>query len=413
MQLIIYFRIMYKNPKAALLFIFITVVLDTTGLGIIIPVMPGLIQELTGGDLSEASSYGGWLTFSYAFMQFFFAAVLGNLSDRYGRRPVLLFSLFGFAMNYILIGFAPSIFWLFMGRLIAGITGASHTVAAAYIADVSEPAKKAQNFGLLGAAFGLGFIIGPVLGGVLGHYGPRVPFFAAAGLTFLNFIYGYFVVPESLKPELRRPFTWKNANPIGSFRHIARYPVIIPLFICVFLVNIAVHAVQSTWSYFTMEKFQWTERMVGYSLGFIGILLTIIQAGLLRVIIPRIGVPRSIITGLLLYSISLPLFGLATSSWMLFAISIIYVLAGIGGPAIQSAVSNEIPDNEQGQIQGGLACTISLTAIIGPPTMTSLFSYFTKENNPIYLPEAPFYLGGALVIIATSIAIVYFRRKKK
>lgn len=403
---------MQKNQTKALLFIFITVVLDSTGLGIIIPVMPGLIQELTGGDLSEASSYGGWLTFCYAFMQFFFAAVLGNLSDRYGRRPVLLFSLFGFAANYILIGFAPSIFWLFVGRIIAGITGASHTVAAAYIADVSPPDKKAQNFGLLGAAFGLGFIIGPVLGGVLGHYGPRVPFFAAAGLTFLNFIYGYFVVPESLKPDLRRPFRWRNANPVGSFRHIARYPTIIPLCICVFLVNIAAHAVQSTWAYFTMEKFQWTERMVGYSLGFIGVLLTIIQAGLLRIIIPRIGIPRSIIIGLLLYSISLPLFGLATSTWMLFAISILYVFAGIGAPAIQGAVSNEIPNSEQGQIQGGLACIISLTAIIGPPTMTSLFSYFTDQDNAIYLPEAPFYLGTALVAIAAIIAIVYFRNKK-
>ena len=399
------------KSQAGLLFIFITVVLDSIGLGIIIPVMPALIKELIHGDLSQASAYGGWLTFCYAFMQFFFAAILGNLSDHYGRRPVLLCSLFGFTINYLLIGFAPSIFWLFVGRLVAGVTGASHTVAAAYIADVSTKEKKAQNFGLLGAAFGLGFIIGPVIGGVLGHYGPRVPFFTAAGLTFLNFLYGYFVVPESLPKENRRNFRWINANPIGSFRHLKKYPVIMPLVVCIFLINIAAHAVQSTWSYFTMEKFQWNERMVGYSLGVIGILLTIVQAGLIRVIIPKLGLAKSIVAGLFLNSISLLAFGLVDSTILLFATSIFYVFAGIAGPAMQSSISNHTPANEQGQIQGGLTSIISLTAIIGPLVMTSLFSYFTKKNGPVYLPGAPFYLGSLLALVAVIIAINYFRRK--
>lgn len=398
------------KSQAGLLFIFITVVLDSIGLGIIIPVMPALIKELIHGDLSQASSYGGWLTFCYAFTQFFFAAILGNLSDHYGRRPVLLCSLFGFTINYLLIGFAPSIFWLFVGRLVAGITGASHTVAAAYIADVSTKENKAQNFGLLGAAFGLGFIIGPVIGGILGHYGPRYPFFAAAGLTFLNFLYGYFVVPESLPKEHRRNFRWINANPVGSFRHIKKYPVIMPLVICIFLINIAAHAVQSTWSYFTMEKFQWNERMVGYSLGIIGVLLTIVQAGLIRVIIPKIGIPKSIIFGLLLNCIALLGFGFAGGTLALFISCIFYVFAGIAGPAMQSSISNHTPANEQGQIQGGLASIISLTAIIGPLLMTSLFSYFTKKNGPIYLPSAPFYLGSLLALTAAIIAINYFRR---
>ncbi len=399
------------NTKSGLFFIFLTVVLDSIGLGIIIPVMPALIKELIHGDLSQASSYGGWLTFCYAFMQFFFAAVLGNLSDRYGRRPVLLCSLFGFAINYILIGFAPSIFWLFVGRIVAGITGASHTVAAAYIADVSTPQNKAQNFGLLGAAFGLGFIIGPVVGGILGHYGPRIPFFAAAGLTFLNFLYGYFIVPESLKPENRRPFNWKNANPIGSFKHIGRYPQIQPLVICIFLINVAAHAVQSTWSYYTMERFGWNERMVGYSLGFIGVLLTIVQAGLIRIIIPKLGIPKSIIFGLLLNSVSFLLMGFAGSTAMLYVASVFYVFAGIGGPAIQSSISNQTPANEQGQIQGGLTCIISLTAIIGPLLMTSLFSFFTKKSNTLYMPSAPFYLGSGLALVACLIALQYFRNR--
>lgn len=395
-----------------LFFIFITVVIDSIGLGIIIPVIPKLIQELIHGDLSAASQYGGWLVFVYAFAQFFFASVLGNLSDKYGRRPVLLFSLLGFGINYILMGLAPSIGWLFAGRLIAGITGASHTVAAAYIADISSPQKKAQNFGLLGAAFGLGFILGPVLGGILGQYSSRLPFFAAAALCLLNLLYGYFVVPESLKPELRRPFDWKTSNPIGTFAHINTYPQILPLMVCIFLVNIAANAVQTTWSYYTMEKFQWDERMVGLSLGFVGTLLMIVQAGLIRIAIPKLGLKNAILLGLTLYLIAYSLFGIATQSWMMFAISIFFVSAGIGGPALQSYISNHIPANEQGQIQGGITSVISLTAIIGPVIMSSLFSYFSRKEAVFYFPGAPFVLSALLSVLALLIMISYFRNKE-
>lgn len=395
-----------------LFFIFVTVVIDSIGLGIIIPVIPKLIQELIHGDLSAASQYGGWLVFVYAFAQFFFASVLGNLSDKYGRRPVLLFSLLGFGINYILMGLAPSIGWLFAGRLIAGITGASHTVAAAYIADISSPQKKAQNFGLLGAAFGLGFILGPVLGGILGQYSSRLPFFAAAALCLLNLLYGYFVVPESLKPELRRPFDWKTSNPIGTFAHINTYPQILPLMVCIFLVNIAANAVQTTWSYYTMEKFQWDERMVGLSLGFVGTLLMIVQAGLIRIVIPKLGLKNAILLGLTLYLIAYSLFGIATQSWMMFAISIFFVSAGIGGPALQSYISNHIPANEQGQIQGGITSVISLTAIIGPVIMSSLFSYFSRKEAVFYFPGAPFVLSALLSVLALLIMISYFRNKE-
>lgn len=395
-----------------LFFIFVTVVIDSIGLGIIIPVIPKLIQELIHGDLSAASQYGGWLVFVYAFAQFFFASVLGNLSDKYGRRPVLLFSLLGFGINYILMGLAPSIGWLFAGRLIAGITGASHTVAAAYIADISSPQKKAQNFGLLGAAFGLGFILGPVLGGILGQYSSRLPFFAAAALCLLNLLYGYFVVPESLKPELRRPFDWKTSNPIGTFAHINTYPQILPLMVCIFLVNIAANAVQTTWSYYTMEKFQWDERMVGLSLGFVGTLLMIVQAGLIRIVIPKLGLKNAILLGLTLYLIAYSLFGIATQSWMMFTISIFFVSAGIGGPALQSYISNHIPANEQGQIQGGITSVISLTAIIGPVIMSSLFSYFSRKEAVFYFPGAPFVLSALLSVLALLIMISYFRNKE-
>src|SRR5690554_2110018 len=401
-----------KRKSSGLLFIFITVVIDSVGLGIIIPVMPKLIQELIGGDISQASQYGGWLVFSYAITQFFFASVLGNLSDRYGRRPILLISLLGFCLNYLLMGFAPSILWLFIGRLIAGITGASHTVAAAYIADRSTPQNKAQNFGLLGAAFGLGFIIGPVLGGVLGHYGPRIPFFAAAGLSLLNFLYGYFIVPESLAKDKRRPFKWAKANPVGSFRHIRRFPQIGPLVVCIGLVNVAAHAVQSTWPYYTMERYQWDERMVGLSLGFIGLLLAIVQAGLLRVLIPRIGSQRSVLIGLSLYTVSLPLMAFAHEPWMLIMASVPYVLAGIGGPAIQGIISNEVPSTEQGQIQGGLTSLISFTAILGPPLMTGMFAHFTQPGTSLYFPGAPFLFGGVLTAISVALAYHHFQVKK-
>ena len=258
---------MGKKRDAALGFIFITLLIDVTGFGIIIPVMPKLISELIGGSLSDASRYGGWMMFAYSITQFLFAPILGNLSDRYGRRPVLLASLFGFGIDYLFLAVAPTIGWLFVGRIIAGITGASFTTAQAYIADVSTPEKRAQNFGLVGAAFGVGFIIGPVIGGLLGQYGARIPFYAAAVLALLNWLYGYFILPESLKPENRRKFEWKRASPTGSLMQLNKYPLVAGLmgsFVCIYL---AAHSVQSTWTYYTMLKFKWDERMVGYSLG--------------------------------------------------------------------------------------------------------------------------------------------------
>lgn len=404
---------MRQKNTGALIFIFITVVIDTIGLGIIIPVLPSLIKELIGGDLSEASRYGGWLMFAYASTQFAFAPLIGNLSDKYGRRSLLLSTMFCFGINYLLMGLAPTVVWLFIGRLIAGITGASHTVAAAYIADVSTPQKKAQNFGLLGAAFGIGFIIGPVLGGLLGQYGARIPFFAAAGLSILNFIYGFFIVPESLSKENRRKFDWRKANPVGSFKHFTQYPVILPLLVCIFLINLAAHAVQTTWSYYTMEQFAWDERMVGISLGFIGVLLLIIQAGLLRLIIPRLGALRTILLGITALCFAFPIIGFAGQSWVLFLASIPYVFGGIASPTLQSEVSNHTPVSEQGQLQGGVASIISLTSIIGPPMMSSLFAHYTKVGAAVYFPGAPFLLAGCLAVLALLVVFFYFKASNK
>lgn len=388
-----------KNRKAAVGFIFITLLLDVIGLGIIIPVIPALIQELTGGSISEASRYGGWLIASYALVQFLFAPIVGALSDKYGRRPILLLSLLGFGLDYLVLAVAPTIGWLFLARIIAGFFGASFTTGAAYIADVSSAEKRAQNFGLLGAAFGLGFIIGPVTGGLLGEIGPRVPFYAAALVTFLNLTYGYFVLPESLTKENRREFEWSRANPLGALLALKRYPSVAGLIGALTFIYLASHAIQGTWTYFSMEKFNWSESMVGYSLGLVGIMSALVQGLLIRVIIPKIGEYNTMIIGIIFNICGCLLFSMASEGWMLLCFIIPYSLGGIAGPAIQGILSNQIPANEQGQLQGALTSMMAATGIIGPLMMTSIFAYFTAENAPVYFPGAPFVTGAVLVAI--------------
>lgn len=369
------------------------------GFGIVIPVFPSLIMELTGEGLSVASEYGGWLLFAYAFVQFLCAPIVGGLSDQFGRRPVLLASLMGFAIDYIFLAFAPTIAWLFLGRIIAGVMGASFSTGAAYIADVSPMEKRAQNFGLIGAAFGLGFIIGPVIGGVLGQYGARIPFLAAAGLSLLNFLYGFFILPESLAKEKRRKFKLNRANPIGSLVQLKKYPLLIGLFGALFFIYIASHAVQGTWSYYTMLKFDWDEAMVGYSLGFVGIISALVQGVLIRSLIPRLGRENAVYIGIILYALGLILFAFSTQSWMMFAFCIPYCLGGITGPAIQGIMSSQVADNQQGELQGAVSSMMSATAIIGPPLMTGLFAFFTKDYAPLYFPGAPMLMGFVLSIV--------------
>ncbi|MCV6630380.1 MAG: TCR/Tet family MFS transporter [Flavobacteriaceae bacterium] len=404
---------MKKDKKqAAVGFIFITLLLDVIGWGIIIPVIPKLITELIHGDLSEAARIGGWLTFAYAITQFVFAPIIGNLSDRYGRRPVLLASLFAFSLDYVLLAFAPTISWLFIGRILSGITGASVTTAAAYIADVSSSENRAKNFGLIGAAFGLGFIIGPVIGGFLGQYGSRIPFYATAILCMLNFLYGYFILPESLPKEKRRVFHWKRANPIGSFVHLKKYPIIIGLVLAVFFLHTASHAVHSNWAYFTMFQFDWDEKMVGYSLGVVGLLVALVQGVLIRWIHPRLGNKKSIFLGLLFYLIGMILFAVAYESWMIFVFLIPYCLGGIAGPALQGVISNQVPDNEQGEIQGTLTSLMSASAIIGPPIMTGMFYQFTKKEATYVFAGAPFVFGALLLAVSMLLAFYSFKKHK-
>ena len=396
-----------KNQKAAIGFIFVTLLIDVIGFGIIIPVIPKLLSEMMHIKVNEASKYGGFLLVAFSVAQFICSPILGNLSDRFGRRPILLFSLFGFGIDYLITAFAPSYAWLMLGRVIAGITGASFTTASAYIADVSAPEERAKNFGMIGAAFGMGFIIGPFLGGVVSHnFGVRAPFFLASALSFLNLAYGYFILPESLSKENRRAFDWKKANPISTLVHLSKYKSILGMLIAFVFLALGSHAVQSNWSFFTMYRFKWDEATVGYSLAVVGVLVGVVQGGLIRFINPKLGNEKSVYIGFGLYALGMILFAFASESWMLFVFLIPYCLGGISGPALQALMTAEVPASNQGELQGGLTSLMSAASIIGPVLMTNTFYFFTSENAPIKLPGAPFILGGILMLI--SFVITYW-----
>ena len=399
--------------KAAVGFIFITILIDVIGWGIIIPVMPELIANMKQIPVNEASKYGGWLLSIYAILQFVCAPLVGNLSDRYGRRPILLCSLFGFGIDYLFLAFAPTYGWLFIGRALAGITGASITTASAYIADISTAGTRAKNFGMIGAAFGLGFIIGPAIGGQLGSLGVRAPFYAAAILCLLNWLYGYFVLPESLIKENRRPFNWKRANPFGSFQLLKKYPAIGGLAISFFLIYLGAQAIQGNWNYYTIYRFHWTEKMVGYSLATVGLLVAAVQVGLIRVVNPRLGNEKSIYIGLCFYALGMVLFAFANEGWMMFAFLFPYCLGGIAGPALQATLAGHVPPNEQGELQGALSSLMSLTIIIGPFIMSNLFYYFTKDQTPVHFPGAPFLLGAILMLLSAAVAWYVLRNENK
>jgi MFS transporter, DHA1 family, tetracycline resistance protein len=404
-----------RNKNAAIGFIFVTLLIDVIGFGIIIPVFPRLLSQMEHIPINEASKLGGVLLFAFSIAQFLCSPIMGNLSDKYGRRPILLFSLFGFGLDYLIMAFAPSYSWLIVGRIIAGITGASFTTASAYIADISSPEERAKNFGMIGAAFGLGFIIGPVLGGISAKFGIRVPFFLASGLSLLNFLYGYFILPESLSKENRRSFEWKKANPIGTLIQLSKYKNITGLLIAFIFLYLGSHAVQSNWSYFTMYRFKWSEDMVGYSLGIVGVLVGLVQGVLIKYINPKLGNEKSIYLGFGLYALGMFLFAFATQSWMMFTFLVPYCLGGISGPALQSMMAGDVPPTHQGELQGGLTSLMSATTIVGPILMTSTFYFFTKNDAPINFAGAPFILGGTFMLISSLITYwdLHWRHRNK
>ncbi|UAY56103.1 TCR/Tet family MFS transporter [Arachidicoccus terrestris] len=393
------------SKKSAISFIFITLLIDCMGWGLIIPVIADLVAELKHIPVNEASTYGAYLLSAFAIVQFICAPIIGNLSDKYGRRPILLLSLLGFGIDYIIQAVSPTYALLFFGRVVAGVTGASFTTASAYIADVSpDPTSRAKNFGVIGAAFGLGFVLGPALGALLSSWGIRAPFYAAAVLCLVNCVYGYFFLPESLPKENRREFDWKRANPFGSLKFLTHHPEIGGLALSFFLIYLGAQAVQSNWNFFTIYRFNWSEKMVGISLAVVGILIGVVQGGLTRIVVPKLGNNKSIYVGLTLYVIGLVLFAFATEGWMMFAFLIPYCLGGICGPSLQSVISGEVPPNQQGELQGSLTSLMSLTTIIGPLIMNGSFAYFTSNDAPFVFPGVHFLIGAICMLLGAIIA---------
>lgn len=394
-----------QKRNAAMPFIIITVMLDMLGIGMIIPVLPKLVTTLYGGDISTGASLFGWFVASYALMQFIFSPVLGNLSDAYGRRPIILSSLLGAGLDYLMMAFAPTWKWLFIGRIISGITGANISAANAYIADISAPEDRAKNFGMIGACFGVGFILGPALGGLLGGYGLRVPFMAAAALNLLNALYGFFVLPESHVKENRRPFNWKRANPLASLQGLAHYPVVLGLTAVIALERIAHDSLPSTWVLYTTYRFNWTELDNGLSLALVGIMFAIVSAGLTGKMVKKLGERKAIILGLVMGSLSFLVYGLATKGWMMYAMIVLGSIGGIGGAAIQSLITKMVSASEQGAVQGIISSIQAVAAIIGPLMATNLFGYFTSPAAPVHLPGAAFIASSILVAISAMLAI--------
>ncbi|WP_323760727.1 TCR/Tet family MFS transporter [Maricaulis sp.] len=392
--------------KNAIIFIFITVLIDMIGFGLIIPVMPALLHELTGLDANESAVMGGWLMASYAGMQFFFAPIIGGLSDRFGRKPVLLAALGGFTIDYLIMGFAP-VFWLLLvGRILAGIFGASYSTANAFIADITPPEERAGRFGMIGAAFGIGFIVGPAIGGFLGEwFGPRAPFFAAAALAGLNFIYGLVVLPETLSPENRRGFDWRRANPFGSIYQMRHYPVALVLMGAIFLMLFGHAVYPAIWSYYSTFKFGWSEADVGLSLMVVGLTAAIVQGGLTRILVPKLGEWRAIILSLSLAVVAYTAYGLVTEGWMVYVVICVAAIGGIGQPALQGVMSRIVPANAQGELQGAMTSLQSLSMVVGPLLMSRVFKYFSGDSAPVYLPGIPFYLAAGLTFLALLVGL--------
>jgi len=376
----------------ALAFVFMTMLIDTIGLGVIIPVSPGLIAELTHEPISGAARWGGWLFFAYALMQFLCAPIIGNLSDRFGRRPLLILSLVMLGVDYAITGFAPTIAWLFVGRTLSGLAGASFTTVNAYIADVTPPQERAAKFGLVGAAFGLGFILGPALGGFVGeHFGLRAPFFVAATLSAANALFGFFVLRESLPPERRRKFEWWRANPVGSLKALSRFPHLLLLIAVLVLAQFAHDCLPSTWSYYTMVKFGWGPGDIAWSLVAIGALSALSFAVLPRFLVPRMGETNAVYFGFFCATIAYIGYAFATSGWIFYAWMIPFTLAGVAGPTLNAIMTHEVPPTEQGELQGATSSITSLTSVVAMWAMPTLFAWFTGPTAPVHFPGAAFF----------------------
>ena len=393
------------NQRASIMVLFGTMVIYVFGIGVMLPVIPLLVKELSGDAVGKAATLYGLLLSLYALMQFLFGPAFGALSDRFGRRPIMLVSLAGLGIDYILLALAPNLWVVALARIIGGIMGASVATATAYIADITPPEKRAANFGLIGAAFGVGFIAGPLVGGVLGEFGSRVPFYAAAGVSAIAFLFAFFLLPELLDHAHRRPFRLKEANPIGAFIVVLRYKAVLALLSLFVIAQLAERMLEANWVLYTGYRFGWTAYQVGISLAVVGVLVVITQGGLVRVVVPKIGERVTINMGFTVAAICMVGIAFSSQAWMIYAIIVPYVLGwGLTAPAVQSLITRQVPPNEQGILQGAISSAQTVTGIIGPPVAGSVFGYFIGPVTPIHLPGAAFLLGAFLFVIGLVVA---------
>ena len=393
--------------RRALLFLFVTVLVDAIGFGIVIPVFPGLIIGWTGASLGEAAKIAGGISFLHASVQFLCGPVIGGLSDRFGRRPMLLASLIAFGADYLVMAFAPNLWWLVVARIVAGVTGATFPTAYAYLADISSPERRSANFGLIGMAFGFGFIIGPALGGLVAQFSPRAPFLLAAALAFANALYGWLVLPESLAPENRRAFDLRRANPVGALLRLrAAHPRVLALALTVFVWAMSYQSLYSVWNFFGIQRFGWTPAQVGWSLAAVGVSGAIVQGVFSRRLIPRFGQRRIIIAGAVSAMVGYAIYAFATAGWMLYAGIAVSALQGLVFPCLQGLMSADVSPSEQGELQGSVTSMQALAAILGPPLMTTTFAAFSAERASVYFPGAPFLLSTGFAALALA---MFFR----
>ncbi|MBT8409087.1 MAG: TCR/Tet family MFS transporter [Alphaproteobacteria bacterium] len=391
------------TQRLPLVFILITLCLDAMGIGLILPVMPDLIQEVDGGSLADAALWGGILTTAFAVMQFGLSPLIGSLSDRFGRRPVLLISLLFMALDYLVMAVAGSIWLLLAGRIVGGITASTPSTANAFIADISTPEEKAARFGLAGAAFGVGFVLGPMVGGALAEFGTRAPFFAAAALSAANLVFGYFILPETVTDRIRRPFSWARANPLGAFASVSALPGAFRLVLVFFFYQVAFIVYPAIWAYFGQARFGWGPGMIGLSLASFGVAIAIVQGALIRHVLKFLGERGTVTWGLGFNFCAFLAMALVTSGPLALILTPLTALGAVVTPALQGIMSRTVPDDAQGELQGVLTSAGALAMIISPLVMTSVFSAFTRESAPLFMPGAPFVVSMALMVVCGAI----------
>ncbi len=397
------------TSKHAVTFVFITVFLDMVGFGLIMPVLPRLIETVGQMDIAHAAAIGGWMFFAFSLTQFAFGPMMGNLSDAFGRRPLLLLAVFGLCIDYLIMSFAPNIFWLFVGRAFAGFCGASYVIANAYIADVTAPEERAKAFGLMGAAFGLGFVMGPALGGILGEFGARVPFYVAASVSALNLIYGYFVLPETLPLEKRRAFEWVRANPFGTFKVFQSYKDVMPLCIVMFVYFFASAVYPAIWPFWSIAKFGWSELIIGLTLAAFGIVTAVFQGALTGPAEKKFGASNVVLIGLASSVIAVIGYGLAPG---IIAVVVLFVVHGPEGfvhPMLSALMSRSVPDNAQGELQGGISSIMSVAMLAGTVFFSQVFSWFMQPNAFVQSPDVAMFTAAGFL----ALTMVIFLRVRK